>query len=89
MTWWGWWFNTAAGGASLLGLMLAVVLGFVSWKISQATDTLMKRTSDGTQAIIERPTTNTQAILERMDQQADARPRERLEAIKALRSSEG
>lgn len=89
MTWWGWWFNTAAGGASLMGLILAVVLGFVSWKISQATDKLIKSTSDGTQAIIERPTTNTQAILERMDQQADARQREMLEAIKALRSSEG
>jgi len=55
MTWWGWWFTTAAGGASLMGLILAVVLGFVSWKISQATDKLIKSTSDGTQAIIERP----------------------------------
>jgi hypothetical protein len=32
------WFNTAAGAASLMGFILAVILGLVSWCISRATD---------------------------------------------------
>jgi hypothetical protein len=49
-------------------------LGVISWRISKATNTL-----------IERVTTNTHAILERMDQRADERQHEMVEAIKAIR----
>jgi tellurite resistance protein len=95
MNWWDW-FNTAAGAASLMGLVLAVILGAVSWRITRATDkliqstsesthTLIKSTSEGTQALISQTTANTQAVLERMDQQANQRQREMMEAIQALK----
>jgi hypothetical protein len=82
----GWeWFNTAAGAASLMSLILGAILGVVSWRISKATNTLITSTSAGTQAVLERVTTNTHAVLERMDQRADERQREMVEAMKALR----
>ena len=82
MNWWEW-FNTAAGAASLMGLILAAVLGIVLWRISTATDKLIRSTSEGTQTLITQGNTNTQAILERMDQQANQRQREMMEAIQA------
>jgi len=84
MSWWEW-FNTAAGGASLMGLIVASILGVVSWRISQATDRLIQRTSEGTQTLIDRTTANTQAMLERMDQRADERHREVIQVIQALK----
>jgi hypothetical protein len=80
------WFNTAAGAASLMSLILGTILGLVSWRISKATDKLITSTSTGTQALIERVTTSTHAVLERMDQRADERQREIIEVIKALRT---
>jgi tellurite resistance protein len=96
MSWWEWFFNTAAGAASVMSLILGAILGFVSWRISKATDTLIKRssedthtliksTSEGTQALITQTTANTQQVLERMDQQANQRQREMMEAIQALK----
>jgi hypothetical protein len=82
---WTDWFNTAAGAASLMGLVLAVILGAVSWRITRATDQLIKSTSEGTQTLISQTTANTQTILERMDQQANQRQREMMEAIQALK----
>jgi tellurite resistance protein len=90
------WFNTAAGAASLMGLVLAAILGAVSWRITRATDKLIqstsedtrilvKSTSEGTQTLISQTTANTQTILERIDQQANQRQREMLEAIQALK----
>jgi hypothetical protein len=32
------WFNTAAGAASLMSLILGAILGLVSWRISNATN---------------------------------------------------
>jgi tellurite resistance protein len=96
MSWWEWWFNTAAGAASLGSLILGAILGFISWRISTATDKLIKRssadtqsliksTSEGTHTLIVQTTTNTQQMLERMDQQANQRQREMMEAIQALK----
>jgi hypothetical protein len=90
------WFNTAAGAASLGSLLLGAILGVVSWRISAATDklitrasaetqTLVARTSEGTQALITQTTASTQQVLERMDQQANQRQHELMEALKALR----
>jgi hypothetical protein len=42
MTWWDF-FNTAAGAASLMGLVLGVVLGVVSWRSTRATLTVLDR----------------------------------------------
>jgi hypothetical protein len=41
MSWWEWFFNTAAGAASLMSLILGGILGTVSWRISRATDKLI------------------------------------------------
>jgi hypothetical protein len=79
------WFNTAAGAASLMGLILAVILGVVSWRLTRATDALIERTSARTQELMAHGTSETKAILERMDQQANARQREMMEAIQALK----
>ena len=84
MNWFDW-FNTAPGAASLMGLILAAVLGVISWRISATTDKLIKSTSEGTQALITQTTTNTQGILARMDQEANQRQREMMEAIQALK----
>jgi hypothetical protein len=84
MSWWEW-FNTAAGAASLGSLILGAILGLVSWRISTATDKLIRSTSEGTQTLITQTTANTQTILERMDQQANQRQREMIEAIQALK----
>jgi hypothetical protein len=83
---WGEWFNTAAGAASLGSLILGAILGLISWQISQATDRLIKSTSEGTHTLIAQTTTNTQQVLERMDQRADERHREVIQAIQALKN---
>ena len=79
------WFNTAAGAASLGSLILGVILGLVSWQISQATDKLIRSTAEGTQALVMQTTANTQTILDRIDQQSNQRQREMMEAIQALK----
>jgi tellurite resistance protein len=96
MSWWAWFFNTTAGAASIMSLILGAILGFVSWRISLATDklikqssddthTLIKTTSEGTQALIAQTTASTQSILERMNQEGNQRQREMMEAIQALK----
>jgi len=96
MSCWEWFFNTTAGAASIMSLILGAILGFVSWRISLATDklikqssedthTLIKSTSEGTQALITQTAANTQAILQRMDQESNQRQREMTEAIQALK----
>jgi hypothetical protein len=79
------WFNTAAGAASLMGVILAGILGVVSWRISQATDKLIASTAKDTQTLITQTTTNTHTLLERMDQRADERQREVFQALQALK----
>jgi hypothetical protein len=79
------WFNTAAGAASLMGLILAVILGLVSWRISRATDRLIQQSHQDTRALINQTSANTQGILERMDQRADERQREIFQALQALK----
>jgi hypothetical protein len=86
MSWWEWFFNTAAGAASLMSLILGDILGVVSWRISRSTDKLITSTSKDTQALATQTTVNTQTILERMDQRADERHREVIQAIQALKS---
>jgi hypothetical protein len=86
MSWWEWFFNTAAGAASLMSLILGGILGVVSWRISRSTDKLITSTSKDTQALITQTTANTQTILERMDQRADERHREVIQAIQTLKS---
>jgi sensor histidine kinase YesM len=84
MSWWEW-FNTAAGAASLGSLILGAILGVVSWRLSTATDRLIKSTSEGTHTLITQTTANTQAILERMNQESNQRQREMIEALQALK----
>jgi hypothetical protein len=79
------WFNTAAGAASLMSLILGAILGLVSWRISHATNKLIMSTSGGTQTLIAKTTENTEAVLERMDQRADQRQREIGEMILAMK----
>jgi hypothetical protein len=66
MGWWEW-FNTAAGAASLVGLVPAAILGAVSWRISRATDRLISQGDANTQAILREMQTATRALLDRMD----------------------
>ena len=91
MNWWEW-FNTAAGAASLMGLILGVVLGMVSWRISRATDKLILQNSRDTHALIVQGDARTQDILARMDERttrmnelAEQRHRETLQVIQALK----
>ena len=42
MNWWEWFFNTAAGAASLMSLILGGILGVVSWRIIRSTDKLIQ-----------------------------------------------
>lgn len=82
----GWeWFNTAAGAASLGGLILAAILGAVSWRISRATDRLISQGDAHTQAILAEMDARHTALLERMDQRADDRHREVVQVIQTLR----
>jgi hypothetical protein len=85
MSWWEWFFNTTAGAASIMSLILGAILGVVSWRLNTATDRLIKSTSEGTHSLISQTTANTQAILERMNQEGNQRQREMLEAIQALK----
>jgi hypothetical protein len=54
-------------------------------KLMTATQSLMTSTAEGTQGLITQTPANTQSILERMDQQANQRQRELMEAIQALK----
>ena len=42
MIWWDF-FHTAAGAVSLMGFIIAVVLGVVSWRSTRATNQLIAR----------------------------------------------
>jgi hypothetical protein len=76
MTWWDF-FNTAAGAVSLMGFIIAVVLGVVSWRSTRATNQLIARGDARTQEIraqmdarAERMHGETLAVLERIDARA-------------------
>lgn len=88
MSWWEW-FNTAAGAASLGSLILAAILGTVTWVQTRATNKLIIEGREQTQAVIERSTEQARAstaeILERMDQRADERHRDTLQVIQAVK----
>jgi hypothetical protein len=75
------WFSVGVGVVSVLGVWLTGI----AWWHGRATNKLISSTAEGTQALITTTTTNTQAILERMDQQANQRQREMMEAIQALK----
>jgi hypothetical protein len=86
------WFNTTAGAASLMGFILAVILGLVSWRISRATDRLIAQSHRETQALMAQGDARTHEILARMDERttrmnelAEERHREVVEAITVLR----
>jgi hypothetical protein len=83
---WEWFFNTSAGAASLMGLVLGAILGVVTWRLTKATDQLIKSTAEGTQLLIRDVHATTAQTLERMDQRADERQREMMQAIQALKS---
>ena len=69
----GWdFFNTAAGAASLMGLVLGLVLGVVSWRSTRATLTVLERMD---QRADERHR-ETLTVLDRIDARAEDRHRE-------------
>ena len=93
MSWWEWFFNTSAGAASLMSLILGGILGVVSWRISRSTDKLIAHGRDSTQALIKEVHADTQRTLAQMDERttrmnelAEERHREVIQAIQALKS---
>jgi hypothetical protein len=93
MSWWEWFFNTAAGAASLMSLILGGILGVVSWRISRSTDKLITHGRDSTHALIKEMHADTQRTLAQMDERttrmnelAEERHREVIQAIQALKS---
>jgi hypothetical protein len=92
MSWWEWFFNTAAGAASLMSLILGGILGVVSWCISRSTGKLITHGRDSTQALIKAVHADTQRTLAQMDERttrmnelADERHREVIQVIQALK----
>jgi hypothetical protein len=75
------WFSVGVGVVSVLGVWLTGI----AWWHGRATNKLITSTAEGTQALIAQTTTNTQQILERLDQRADERHREVIQAIQALK----
>jgi hypothetical protein len=73
---WGDFFDTAAGAASLMGLVLGLVLGLVSWRSTRATHQLIARGDAQTQTLLREIHSETLTVLDRMDQRADERHRE-------------
>jgi hypothetical protein len=81
-----------------MGLILAAVLGVVTWRLTRATDKLITQGRDSTQALMKEVHADTQRTLaqmderwqlawERMDQRADERHREFVQALQAMRGS--
>lgn len=68
MSWWEWFFNTTAGVASLMSLLLGGILGVVSWRISRSTDKLITHGRDSTRALIKAVHADTQRTLAQMDE---------------------
>jgi hypothetical protein len=68
MSWWEWFFNTAAGAASLMSLILGGILGVVSWRISRTTDKLITQSHTETRMLITEGDARTQDILVHMDE---------------------
>jgi hypothetical protein len=92
MSWWEWFFNTTAGAASLISLILGGILGVVSWRISRSTDKLITQSYTETRTLIAEGDARTQDILARMDERtarmnelAEERHREVIQAIQALK----
>jgi hypothetical protein len=92
MRWWEWFFNTAAGAASLMSLILGSILGVVSWRISRSTDKLITHGRDSTQMLIKEVHADTQRTLAQMDERttrmnelAEERHRETIQVIQALK----
>jgi tellurite resistance protein len=75
------WLSVGVGVVSVLGVWLTGI----AWWHGRATNKLITSSAEGTQALSTTTTTNTQTILERMDQQANQRQREMMEAIQALK----
>lgn len=78
MDWYAW-FDTAAGAASLGGLVIDVILGLVTWRLTKATDQLIHEgnarphqlLAEGearTHNILHDMQAQTRALLERMDE---------------------
>jgi hypothetical protein len=72
-------FNTAAGAASLMGLIIAVVLGVVSWRSTRATNQLIAEGDAHTQRLIREVHADTLASQERLEARAQE-GRDRMEA---------
>jgi hypothetical protein len=75
------WFSVGVGVVSVLGVWLTGI----AWWHGRTTNKLITSSAKDTQALIAQTTANTQDILERMDQRADERHREVIQAIQALK----
>jgi hypothetical protein len=70
------WFNTAAGAASLMGLILGVVLGTVTWLQNRDTKKILVTMDTSTKALLRDMDRSTKDLLARMETNADARYRD-------------
>jgi hypothetical protein len=61
------WFNTAAGAASLMGLILGLVLGAITWLQNRDTKTILAEMDRSTKALMTDMDTGTKALLRDMD----------------------
>jgi hypothetical protein len=68
-------FTAIAGGASVAGLVLGVILGGVSWRLSRQTDQLIRDSAAHTQELIAQVHAETLTVLDRIDQRAEERHR--------------
>jgi hypothetical protein len=82
----GWeWLNTAAGAASLLGLWVTIAAFVTGWVWTRSTTKLVREVHGETQRTLDAMDARWAQAFERMDQRADERHREVIQAIQAMR----
>jgi hypothetical protein len=79
MSWWEF-FNSVAGGASILGAILAVL----GWVISRGTNRLIAQGDARTQEILAQMEARTTAVLDRMDARATERHTDTLAVLERI-----
>jgi gas vesicle protein len=67
----GEWWHTAAGAASLMGLVLGVILGAVTWLQHRDTKRILDAMDRSTKAQLDQMDRSTKALLERMETAAE------------------
>jgi hypothetical protein len=72
----GEWFNTAAGAASLMGLVLGVVLGAITWLQNRDTKKILMEMDRSTKVLVTDIDRSTKELLARMETNAEARYRD-------------